>query len=217
MKKTLKSLANLIPYIILLIAFILIISLTVSLKKGETPSILGTAVFYIETDSMEDTIMTGDVIFVDTNYDHLMIGDIITFQTYADLDLNGVEEFVTITHRIVEMHEESGVTTYTTKGDKVGASSNTWEISITEDQIIGKYSSKSAFIGWIYTLIREGGINLLFGVVIIVFVIIGVMEVRTIICQISMAKRKEELEKEKQRLVEIELERLRKEMKEKEN
>jgi len=216
MKKVLKGLTNLIPYFILLIAFILIISLTVSLKKGETPTILGTAVFYIETDSMEDTIMTGDVIFVDANYDFLIIGDIITFETWADLDLNGVDEFVTITHRIVEISEEAGVTYYQTKGDKVGATSNDWELSITEDQVIGKYTSKSSFIGWVYTLIREGGINILFGVVIVVFIIIGVMEVTTIIKQISMAKQKEELEKEKARLVEIELARLRKEQAEKE-
>lgn len=215
MVKKLKCIANIIPYLILLIAFILIISLVVDLRKGDTPSILGTAVFFVETDSMEDTLLDGDVIFVDTNYDLLRVGDIVTYNATGDLNNDGFPEMFVNTHRIVEITIVDDVAYYTTQGDNNDVIYD-WETSIIEEDIIGVYQTKSTFIGWVYGIIKEGGMNLLFGVIVLVFIAIGAMEVVTIVRQISMQKQKEQLEKEKQRLVEVEVERLRKEMKEKE-
>jgi signal peptidase len=208
MKKTLKKIANIIPYLILLIAFILIISVVTSIKKGETPTIFGRAVFLVVTPSMEDTIMVGDIIFVDTNPEPYHVGDIISFNKPG-------EENVVITHRIIEIEEIDGVKYYTTQGDN-NFESLDWEIDFTENQIIGKYTSKSGFIGKIYSAIYSGGISLVFIVIILVFVSIGVMEVISIVKTLSEAKQEKSLEEEKAELVKIELERLRKEQKEKE-
>lgn len=208
MKKTLKKIANIIPYLILLIAFILIISVVTSIKKGETPTIFGRAVFLVVTPSMEDTIMVGDIIFVDTNPDNYHVGDIISFNKPD-------EDNVVITHRIIEIEEVDGVKYYTTQGDN-NFESLDWEIDFTENQIIGKYTAKSGFIGKIYSAIYSGGISLVFIVIILVFVSIGVMEVISIVKTLSEAKQEKSLEEEKAELVKIELERLRKEQKEKE-
>jgi signal peptidase len=208
MKKILKRVANIIPYLILLIAFILIISVVSSIKKGETPSIFGRAVFLVVTPSMEDTIMVGDIIFVDTDPEGYHVGDIISFNKPD-------EDNIVITHRIVEIEDIDGTKYYTTQGDN-NFESLDWEIDFEEDQIIGKYTSKSGFIGKIYSTIYSGGISLVFIVIILVFVTIGVMEVISIVKTLSEAKATKSLEEEKQELVQIELERLRKEQKEKE-
>jgi signal peptidase len=208
MKSTLKKVANIIPYLILLIAFILIVSVVSSIKKGETPTIFGKAVFLVVSPSMEDTIMVGDIIFVDTNPESYHVGDIISFYKPDD-------ENIVITHRIIEIEEIDGVSYYTTQGDN-NFETLDWEIDFDEDQIVGKYTSKSGFIGKIYTAIYSGGISLVFIVIILVFVIIGIMEVFNIIKILSEAKEKKALEEEKDKLVQIELIRLRKEQKEKE-
>lgn len=208
MKKTLKKIANTIPYLILLIAFILIISVTSSIKKGETPTVFGKAVFLVVSPSMEDAILVGDIIFVDTNPESYHVGDIITFNKPG-------EENIVITHRIIGIEEINGTKYYTTQGDN-NFESLDWEIGFGENQIIGKYSSKSGFIGKIYSAIYSGGMSLVFIIIIIVFVSIGVMEVISIIKTLSQAKQEKSLEEEKNKLVQIELERLRKEQKEKE-
>ena len=214
MKNTLKKIANIIPYLILLIAFILIVSVVTSVKKGETPSIFGRAVFLVVTPSMEDTIMVGDIIFSDTNPESYNVGDIITF--YADINGDGNDE--TITHRIVSISVEDDIPYYTTKGDNEDTNplSNDFEIDFTEDRIIGKYTGKSGFIGKVYSAIYSGGISLVFIVIILVFVVIGGMEVFNIIKLLGKDKEDKALAEEKDKLVQIELERLRKELKEKE-
>ncbi|MBI9009140.1 MAG: signal peptidase I [Tenericutes bacterium] len=214
MKSTLKKIANIIPYLILLLAFILIVSVVTSVKKGETPTIFGRAVFLVVSPSMEDTIMVGDIIFSDTLTNEFHVGDIITF--YADLDGNGTDE--TVTHRIVSITVDEGVSYYTTKGDNEATNpiSDDFEIDITADRIIGKYTGKSGFIGKVYSAIYSGGLSLVFIVIILVFVIIGGMEIFNIIKIISQAKDEKALEEEKDKLVQIELERLRREQKEKE-
>jgi len=208
MKSTLKKIANVIPYLILLIAFILIISVVTSIKKGETPTIFGKAIFLVVSPSMEDTIMVGDIIFVDTKTENYNVGDIISFNKPD-------EDNLVITHRIIEIEDIDGIKYYTTQGDN-NFETLDWEIDFTEDQIIGKYASKSGFIGKIYSAIYSGGISLVFIVIIIVFVAIGVMEVISIVKVLSEAKEKKALEDEKERLVQIEVKRLRKEQKEKE-
>jgi len=208
MKNTVKKIANVIPYLIFLIAFILIISVVSSIKKGETPSILGKAIFLVVSPSMEDTIMVGDIIFVDIEPENYHVGDIISFYKPD-------EDNIVITHRIIEIEDIDGIKYYTTQGDS-NYETLDWEIDFTEDQIIGTYTSKSGFIGKIYSAIYSGGISLVFIAIIFVFVAIGVMEIISIIKVLSEAKGKQALEDEKEKLVQIEVERLRKEQKEKE-
>lgn len=204
MNKTLKKIFGTIPYLLLLAAFILIISLAFSLKKGETPTIFGRAIFIVVSPSMEDTLMVGDVIFVDTTPDALHVGDIISYHKPDQPD-------VIITHRIVSMETRDGVTYYTTKGDNNPYSLD-WEKDFTSQYIVGKYMSKSTVIGKAYEFLFANGFTLMFIVIIGVFLSIGTMEVFNIIKQLSNAKEKEMLE-EKEKLIQEELERLREEQK----
>lgn len=210
MKKILRKIADIIPYILLLISFILIIQVATALKKGETPTLFGRAIFLVVTPSMEDTINVGDMIFVNTNETEFHVGDIITF--YADIDNNGKDEVVT--HRIISVDTSTGVDLYTTRGDN-NTLSNNWETDFTDDIIIGKYVGKSGFIGNIYEYLFANGINLIFIVIILVFIIIGAMEVFNIANTIAKAREQKAIE-ERDKLVEEELERLRKEQEEKE-
>lgn len=211
MKKALNKIANIIPYLILLVAFILIISVASSIRKGETPTIFGRAMFLVVTPSMEDTIMVGDIIIVNTNETEYHVGDIITF--YADINNDGTDE--AITHRIISINTDTDTTLYTTMGDN-NTLSNDWEIDFTDDIIIGKYVTKSGFLGSVYATLFGGGVNLIFLVIILVFITIGVMEVISIVKTVSMAKEKEAVKEEKERLIQIELEKLRNEQKKKE-
>ncbi len=206
MKKILKKLAGAIPYIMLLVSFILILRVGISIKNGETPTIFGKAVFFVPTQSMEDTIMAHDMIFVDTTEDHYTVGDIITFRKPD-------QEGITITHRIVEINIIGDEKYYTTLGDN-NPYSYDWETNFSEANIIGKYLSKSTFLGGIYFYVFENGINVIFIAIILVFITIGGMELFSIIKTINEAKSKDMLE-EKEKLIEEELQRLRQEKQEK--
>ncbi len=201
MKKTLKKIANIIPYLFLLIAFILIMSMAISIRKGETPTIFGKAIFLVVSPSMEDTIMVGNIIFVDTEPNKLMVGDIITFRQPTNEDL-------IITHRIMSIDEIDGIKYFTTMGDN-NYESLAWEIGFVDDFIVGKYVSKSVALGNVYQFVFANGFNMIFIVIILIFITIGGMEVFNIIKQIQLAKEKELLE-EKEKMIEEEMNKLRK-------
>jgi len=200
MKRVLKNAASIIPYLMLLASFILIIQVAVSIKKGDSPTLFGRAVFVVVSPSMEDTIMVGDMIFVDTTPEHLTVGDIITFRQPG-------QENIVITHRIIDMKEVDGVHYYSTLGDN-NFESFDWEIDFPESNVIGKYISKSTFLGGIYVYLFSNGLNVLFIAIILVFVTIGGMELFSIIKMINMSKNKDALE-EKEKLIQEELQRLR--------
>ncbi|XFA99738.1 signal peptidase I [Candidatus Izemoplasma sp. B36] len=205
MKKILKTSINLIPYIMLVVSFILIIQVAFSIKKGEVPSVFGKSVLFVETNSMEPAIMTNDMIFVDTNADEFHVGDIISFHRPDQPSL-------IITHRIIEIKEIDGVNFYTTLGDNNNFTDD-WETDFSEDYIVGKYLSKSGFLGGIYQFAFSQGISLLFISIIIIFLAIGGMELYSIIKTLNQAKDKKMLE-EKEKMIEEELEKLRKQKQE---
>ncbi len=205
MTKIKNTILSAISYLFLLVAFILIVSFANAIRKGDVPTLFNRAVFIVLTPSMEDELNEGDMIFVDTEPDILTVGDIITFRRPDEPNM-------IITHRIVEINDVDGVRLYTTKGDANDLSGD-WETNFTEEYIIGKYLSKSAVIGNIYSFVFAGGISIIFIAIILVFVTIGGMELFNIINTLSGAKKKERLE-EKERLIQAELERLRKEQEE---
>ena len=205
MKKILKTSINLIPYIMLVISFILIIQVAFSIRKGEVPSVFGRSVLFVETNSMEPAIMTNDMIFVDTLADEFHVGDIISFHRPDQPSL-------IITHRIIEIKEIDGVNYYTTLGDNNNFTDD-WETNFSEDYIVGKYMSKSSFLGGVYQFAFSQGISLLFICIIIIFLTIGGMELFSIIKTLNQAKEKKILE-EKEKMIEEELEKLRKQKQE---
>lgn len=202
MLKTLKKCISIIPYIFLLVSFILIISLAFSLKKGETPTIFNRAIFIVVSPSMEDYLMVGDVIIVDTTPGTLYPGDIISFKKPDEQNL-------IITHRITNVEDIEGVKYYSTIGDN-NSESYDWEIHFSEDLLVGKLVGKSGFVGDVYQYLFSGGVNIIFILIIAFFVIIGGIEVFSIVKEVGLEKERKILEA-KEKMIEEELEKLRKE------
>ena len=92
---------------------------SVKILHKDYPNLFGYTFFEIVSGSMSPTIEKGDMILVKLDTDY-KVGDIISFK----------EDDSVITHRIVEIKENS----YVTKGD----SNNTLDNPITKDRIIGK-------------------------------------------------------------------------------
>jgi len=207
-KKILKKILQALPFFFFALAFFLIIQVLVAVKNDRTPSLFGYSIFLVVSPSMEDTIMTGDIVFVDTSIKEYSVGDIITFHRPDD-------ESVIITHRIISISELDGNLLITTQGDN-NFESLDWEKNFTTDHIIGVYEGKSSFLGQIYQFIYTGGVSLIYGVVILAFLTIGVTEAISIVKALSKAKLEED-EKKKLELIEIEKERLRKEIEDEQN
>ena len=200
MRKVFKKSLHYLPLVLILVATILIGILGISLKNNGVPNIFNRAMFYVKTPSMEPEIMKGDLIFVNLGETEYFPGDIISFR-------KSDEQNVIITHRI----ETIGGGLVTTKGDANDFSED-WEKNFSTDLIIGKYIGKSAVLGSVYEVMFENSIDVLFILIIAIFLLIGISELKNIINLIT-EKNKLEQEKEKQKLIEEELEKLRSEKK----
>jgi signal peptidase I len=195
MKKVFKKIFYFIPFVFIGLSMLLIVSLGISLKNNEVPNIFNRAMLFVVTPSMEDTIMVGDLIFIDTNFDELAEGDIISFR-------RSDQQEMIITHRIVSINGDL----ITTKGDN-NFISDDWETNFSKDLVVGKYLSKSGVLGSVYEVLFVNSINFLFVLIIAIFLLIGIIEMKNIIKLMSQ-KKAEELEQEKQKLIEEELKRL---------
>lgn len=186
-------------------AMFLIVHLGLSLKKEQIPSVFNRAILYVKTPSMEDSIMTGDIIFVnvgDFEYDE---EDIISFRKPD-------QQEVIITHRISRIDPITGL--ITTKGDN-NPYSETWEINFSPDLIVGKYIGKSSILGSVYEVLFINSLNIVFLLMIIIFMLIGVFEIKNIVKLLTL-KKQAEFEEEKQKMIEEEKRKLLEEMKDKE-
>lgn len=201
MKKIGSKILQFLPFLFLILAILLIVQIVVSVRNEKTPTIFGYSMFLVVSPSMEDVIMTGDLIFVDTKADEFNVGDIISFREPGD-------ETNIITHEIIDIDYSSGVPKYTTKGVN-NHDSLSWEIGFDGDQIIGKYVGKSGFLGDVYRILFTGGMNFIYAIVILVFMMIAIMEVNNIVKEVRLHKSKE-LSEARDKLVQEELEKLRK-------
>ncbi|MFH0992749.1 MAG: signal peptidase I [bacterium] len=204
MRKFGKILFGALPYLFFLFAVVLIGNVVISLKNAETPSFFGYSIMHVKSASMEDTIMTGDIIFIrKIDPDELSENDIITFAIAIEQD--GTVYQTTVTHRILTASGAAGDRVFTTKGDNNNAPDD-W--TVPASAVIGRYVGKSAFLGAIFQAIMAGGTNLIYLVVVALFLFIAVVEAATIIKEVSIHRKKTLLE-EKEKLIETELARLR--------
>ena len=191
MKVILRKIFYFIPFVFIALAMIMMVHLGISLKNKEIPSVFNRAILYVITPSMEDTIMAGDLIFIDTNESEFFEGDIISFRRPDEQD-------VIITHRIDSINQDTGL--ITTKGDN-NRESEEWEEDFSPDLIVGKYVGKSGMLGSVYEVLFVNSINMLFALITIIFLLIGVFEFKNIIKLLSK-KKEEELAQEKQQMIE---------------
>ena len=200
MKKILNRVFFFLPFLFIGLAMLMMIHLGISLKNNDVPNLFNRAILYVKTQSMEDTIMAGDLIFVNVSDKDYNEDDIISFYKPD-------QPSVIITHRIVS--NINGL--ITTKGDN-NAYSESWEINFSEDFVIGKYVGKSALLGSVYEVLFVNSLNVLFGLITIVFLLIGVIEFRNIIKLLSQ-KKALEFEEQKQKMIEEAKVKIKEEMK----
>ena len=196
MKFNLKKILSFIPIVIFGLSLVLILQLGFALTNDEVPSVFNRSFLHIKTDSMEDSIMTGDIIIINQDYNDLSVDDVISFKAVVQ------NNEVIITHRIYSIDQINN--TYTTKGDNNDAIAN-WEKDITDERIVGKYTgTKSSFFGNLYSKLFSQGINIVFLIIIGIFIIIAIIEILNII---NFFQEKKQLEI-KQKMIEAEKEKL---------
>ncbi|MDO5140586.1 MAG: signal peptidase I [Eubacteriales bacterium] len=108
-------------------------------NKDKVPDIGGMRFFIVLTGSMQDEIMTGDLIIskeVDTQ--SLTAGDIISFYDPAG---NGTS---VVTHRIIEVTEENGERAFKTKGD---ANNSEDRVLVPASKVLGIYRYRLPGVG----------------------------------------------------------------------
>ena len=157
-----KKIMNVISTIVLIVLILVVIAVFISRMTGSTPSVFGYSVFRVQTDSMEPTLMVGDVILSKkVPAEEIAQGDIITYDC-----LTGPLAGQTITHRVAtEPVERNGAYYYVTKGDKAGAMQDE---EITYDQIEGKYLRTLPLLDKMYSFFLSP-----YGLITFVFVIIA--------------------------------------------
>jgi len=141
LKKCLSILKNILLWVIVAV-MVLVIFLSLASRQGNTlPSILGTSMVSVQSDSMagdaKDNFNKGDLIFVkqlkDEQKADLKAGDIITF---ADI----IENQRTFnTHRIVEVKNVGGILSFTTQGDNNITTDSERRLA---NDIVGIYNGK---------------------------------------------------------------------------
>ena len=131
--------------LILLAAMVTVLSL--SNKENDVPSLFGHTAFSIQSDSMEDKIMTGDFIIGEKcDPKELIEGDIISFFT-----VNNEGQIFINTHRIIGIEETALGRIFETQGDNEDQPD---ERKVYEGDIVSKYSGfRIPLLGYVITFL----------------------------------------------------------------
>ncbi len=139
----------------------------------------------VKSGSMEPTIKTGGLVFIVPS-ENYVVGDVITFG-------KDTKTQIPTTHRIVEVNNEGGETTFVTKGDAND------DVDPTETEISlvhGKVIFSVPYMGYVLDFARKPlGFILLVGVPALIIIL---DELGKIIREIKNIKRKKLLDAEKQ-------------------
>lgn len=150
MKKNLfEIIANFINIVLVIIFIIIIVFGMLLLIQNillttDKLSILNSKTFIIISESMQPELYVGDIVLVkEIENEKLEIGDIITYQDRNDK---------LITHRIIEIPEESREKMYITKGDN----NQKKDLEpVYESKIIGKVDEKISIVRNIFSFITN--------------------------------------------------------------
>lgn len=109
-KKILKSILNILFYLILAFLIYTSFSIVAATKRGEQPEIFGYKFYVVLTGSMKPNIEPGDLIVTkEIAVNEIDCGDIITFK------VEGVDSVTT--HRVKEIIDSEDGISFLTKGD----------------------------------------------------------------------------------------------------
>ena len=201
---------QIIGYIVSMLCILLCLYITIEVIVANTenrpPRIFGLSVSYVPTESMEPTIKQSSyIMFSYATFDSVGEGDIIVYHNDKD--------DIFVVHRVLSKNEETGV--IITKGDN-NSVEDPLEITKESNMVYGKYLTTLGFMA-----IFSGGINqnLIFVILIIIFVIMLGMQIFSMFIKGKTEKLKEDKEAKKallreemkRQILEEELAKLRKE------
>ena len=161
MKNKLSSALNIILSVIscVIIAFsLIVIVVSVLTPKDKYPRLFGYSVFKVQTESMEPTVMTGDVVFVKLagEEEKYAKDEIITF-----FSSDPKYESMIVTHRVYKVTE----TGYQTWGDNRAVCPYRDEYEVGKQDIIGRVVLISPFLGKVTDILSN---KLIFALIVIV-------------------------------------------------
>ena len=144
-KKVLGIIANVIIWLFVAFSVVVtILAFAAQASSDSIPTIGGTAILTVDSDSMSPTFNKGDIIIskklTTEEKDSLKVQDVITFK--YDINKNGrIDEREFNTHRIIEVvRREDGVLDhYVTKGDNEEANVANQTEDVTSDLIVCLY------------------------------------------------------------------------------
>ena len=148
MKKVLRVTANVLAWIVLIIAFLVTIIVFSSGKNNGVANIFGFIPMTVESDSMKPTFSKGDLIICKEidDLNSLKEGDVITFWTVID------GQRVKNTHRIVEVEDNDGSRNFITRGDNNSVNDTSPAYS---GDLIGKWTeTKISGVGKVLNFMR---------------------------------------------------------------
>ncbi len=200
MKKN-KLIGGIVTVLCMAFCLYIAIEVIVASSQHKPPSFFGISISYVPTDSMEDTIMTGDyVLFKKVDYEDVGKNDIIVYRSKE-----GPMAGQFIIHRIVE--EQDGY--FVTKGDH-NAIADTEKV--TPDMVYGKFVCVMGFLN----IVSGKNRNAIFVFIIIIFIILIGLQVTSMVLSYKKNHSKkeqslsqEDIEQLKKEILQEELARLR--------
>ncbi|MGN1060702.1 MAG: signal peptidase I [Candidatus Coproplasma sp.] len=189
-KRALSIVCTVISALIFVLVALLLINMIICRTQNKPVNFFGYSFSVVQTNSMEDEIMTGDlIVFKKVDYSSLKVGDNIVFRADENFkDANGQSiAGYTIVHKIIEVTENGLVT----KGVNNFKADDGFR---AEADIYGLCVANSAVWGKIFSFLGK------YGVLIIIFIIaVPVIVTQTIkIVKLSKQKNKEGAEGENQ-------------------
>ena len=139
-KKTINTIINVVLVVALVFAAICTYISFVAADGKSVPGFFGIKILSVQTDSMEDTIMPGDLI-VDVDVKdpaELTKGDIVTYWTIIE------GKRVLNTHRIINIYDGGSFRIFETQGDN---STIADALTVHENEIEGKYLFRIPGVG----------------------------------------------------------------------
>lgn len=146
-RKVLNTIINVVLVIAIVVAGIATYVSFVSSSGQGAPNIFGLRLLSIQTNSMADTLLPGDLVVSTGVKDpaDLRPGDIITYWTV----ING--ERVLNTHRIINIYDGGDYLIFETQGDN---NTTVDPLTVHESEIIGKYSFHISGVGKVFDYLQ---------------------------------------------------------------
>lgn len=146
-RKVLNTIINVVLIIAIIVAGVATYVSFVSSSGQGAPNVFGLRLLSIQTNSMADTLLPGDLVVSTGVKDpaDLRPGDIITYWTV----ING--ERVLNTHRIINIYDGGDYLIFETQGDN---NTTVDPLTVHESEIIGKYSFHISGVGKVFDYLQ---------------------------------------------------------------